>query len=362
LKLINDILDLAKIESGTVAIDPSDVSIADLEQYVERTFRPVAESKSLAFAIEVDPRTPGSFHTDSKRLQQILRNLLSNAFKFTERGGVTLCVGVATEGWSADNEPLNRAASVVAFSVTDTGIGIPTEKQHIIFEAFQQADGSTSRRYGGTGLGLAISREIARVLGGEIAVVSTPGSGSTFKLYLPQSAGALARAMRLRDREQPPPDVTSPLEMALRVDEEIEDDRADLRPNDRVLLIVEDDPSFARVLLEAAHARGFKGIVASRGAAGIALGAGAHAARDHARRPPAGRERVAASQPAEGRSRHPPHPGARDLGPRPARVRPRARRARRRLEAARAGRGEPGPRAHLGLRHPPGEEPAARRG
>src|SRR5262249_47462740 len=152
LKLINDILDLAKIESGTVAIDLSDVLVRDLEQYVERTFRPVAESKTLSFVIEVDPRTPPPLHTDMKRLHPILRNLLSNAFKFTERGGVTLAVGIATEGWSSDNDLLSRAGTVVVFSVTDTGIGIPAEKQHIIFEAFQQADGSTSRRYGGTGL------------------------------------------------------------------------------------------------------------------------------------------------------------------------------------------------------------------
>jgi hypothetical protein len=274
LKLINDILDLAKIESGTVAIDPSDLLLADLEQYVERTFRPVAESKNLIFTIELDPRTPVTLHTDFKRLQQILRNLLSNAFKFTERGGVTLSMGVASEGWNTENELLNRAATVVAFSVTDTGIGIPADKQHIIFEAFQQADGSTSRRYGGTGLGLAISREIARVLGGEIAVVSTPGSGSTFKLYLPQSTSAVARATargRAQARDLPPDVELPPIEVVLAADDAVEDDRNDIRPNDRILLMVEDDPSFARVLLEAAHARGFKGIVANRGAAGIAL-------------------------------------------------------------------------------------------
>src|SRR5262249_42874082 len=141
----------------------------------------------LRFEIDVDPRMPGTLHTDSKRLQQIVRNLLSNAFKFTEHGGVTLRVGLATEGWNPENDVLNRAPTVVVFSVSDTGIGIPMDKQQIIFEAFQQADGSTSRKYGGTGLGLAISREIARVLGGEIAVVSAPNMGSTFKLYVAQS-------------------------------------------------------------------------------------------------------------------------------------------------------------------------------
>src|SRR5437870_5426401 len=187
LKLINDILDLAKIESGTVSVDFASVGMADLEDYVERTFRPVAESKGLGFRVEIDPRMPETLQTDSKRLQQILRNLLSNAFKFTERGNVTLRAGLATEGWNPANETLNRAPSVVVFSVSDTGIGIPPAKQRIIFEAFQQADGSTSRKYGGTGLGLAISREIARLLGGEIGVVSAPDKGSTFKLYLPQS-------------------------------------------------------------------------------------------------------------------------------------------------------------------------------
>src|SRR5262249_13406336 len=205
LKLINDILDLAKIESGTVTVEFTEVGVTDLEEYVERTFRPVAESKNLRFEIEIDPRMPESLQTDSKRLQQILRNLLSNAFKFTEHGGVTLRVGLATEGWNPENELLNRAPTVVVFSVSDTGIGIPADKQQIIFEAFQQADGSTSRKYGGTGLGLAISREIARVLGGEIVVVSAPNKGSTFKLYLPQSRGAVRRRPALPEPQRRPP-------------------------------------------------------------------------------------------------------------------------------------------------------------
>src|SRR3989449_111361 len=185
LKLINDILDLAKIESGTVTVEVGDLTFADLEEYLERTFRPVAESKALDLAITLDPKLPKALRTDSKRLQQILRNLLSNAFKFTERGRVALDIAPAHEGWSPDHYVLNRSLSVVAFRVKDTGIGIQPEKQQIIFEAFQQADGSTSRRYGGTGLGLAISREIARMLGGELSVESRPGEGSTFRLFLP---------------------------------------------------------------------------------------------------------------------------------------------------------------------------------
>src|SRR5580704_3879553 len=187
LGLINDILDLSKIESGTVIVDVGDITFRDLNEYVDRTFRHVAESKKLEFAVNADSSLPREVHTDAKRLQQILKNLLSNAFKFTDKGSVTLDIQSVTSGWNQENQMLTRAKSVVAFSVRDTGIGIPAEKQAIIFEAFQQADGSTSRKYGGTGLGLAISRELAVLLGGEIRLTSMPGGGSTFTLYLPQS-------------------------------------------------------------------------------------------------------------------------------------------------------------------------------
>src|SRR5687767_5285113 len=192
LTLINDILDLSKIESGTVVVDVGDVPFRDLQDYVDRTFRHVAESKRLAFDVELAPNVGRSMHTDAKRLQQILKNLLSNAFKFTDKGRVAMDVRVVSEGWSPDNESLNKARQVISMSVSDTGIGIPPEKQQIIFEAFQQADGSTSRKYGGTGLGLAISREIAQMLGGEIRLHSSPGEGSTFTLYLPQAYNAKA--------------------------------------------------------------------------------------------------------------------------------------------------------------------------
>ena len=185
LTLINDILDLSKIESGTVVMDPSDVRLDELQRYVERTFRHVAEAKGVDFFMRVDPQLPPTMFADMKRLQQVLKNLLSNAFKFTHQGSVTLTMEPVTSGWDPQNETLNRASDVIAISVRDTGIGISPDKQQIIFEAFQQADGSTSRKYGGTGLGLAISRELTRLLGGEIRLVSAPRSGSTFTLFLP---------------------------------------------------------------------------------------------------------------------------------------------------------------------------------
>ncbi|WP_084474194.1 HAMP domain-containing protein, partial [Deinococcus pimensis] len=191
LNLINDILDLSKIESGTVTIDAADVPLRAIRDAVLLTFRHVAEDKKLAFNLDLDPRLPGSLFTDEKRLLQILKNLLSNAFKFTEQGEVKLRVAPVTGGWSADHPTLARGGAVIAFAVSDTGIGIAPDKQRVIFEAFQQADGTTSRKYGGTGLGLAISRELARILGGEIRLESVPGVGSTFTVYLPATFSVL---------------------------------------------------------------------------------------------------------------------------------------------------------------------------
>jgi signal transduction histidine kinase/HAMP domain-containing protein/ActR/RegA family two-component response regulator len=185
LALINDILDLAKIESGTVTLNIDAERFADVADSVERTFRQLAADKGLEFPIVLDEHLPQAIQTDGKRLQQILANLLSNAFKFTAKGEVRLRVEQVSSGWSMGHPVLDRGGPVVAFSVSDTGIGIPPSKQRLIFEAFQQADGSTSREYGGTGLGLSISRELARLLGGEIRVASKPGVGSTFTLYLP---------------------------------------------------------------------------------------------------------------------------------------------------------------------------------
>jgi signal transduction histidine kinase/ActR/RegA family two-component response regulator/HAMP domain-containing protein len=185
LSIINDILDLAKIESGTVTLEISRDPFSDLQDYVERTFRQVAIDKGLDFGVTLDAALPESIETDAKRLQQVLKNLVSNAIKFTERGRVSLHIAPARSGWLPGNARLDGASHVVSFAVTDTGIGIPESKQKIIFEAFRQADGSTGRQYGGTGLGLSISRELSRLLGGEIRVTSTPGKGSTFVLYLP---------------------------------------------------------------------------------------------------------------------------------------------------------------------------------
>jgi HAMP domain-containing protein/signal transduction histidine kinase/DNA-binding response OmpR family regulator len=185
LKLINDILDLSKIESGTVALDIGNWPLTELRPMLERTFRHVAEATRLAFQIDLRPGLPETIPTDPQRLQQILNNLLSNAFKFTEKGKVEFIAEMATSGWNPSNENLNRASQVVAFRVADTGIGIPFDKQQSIFESFAQADGSTSRKYGGTGLGLSICRELTRLLGGEIRLQSEPGAGSIFTVYLP---------------------------------------------------------------------------------------------------------------------------------------------------------------------------------
>jgi CheY-like chemotaxis protein/signal transduction histidine kinase/HAMP domain-containing protein len=286
LSLINDILDLSKIESGMMGIEVGEVSIADITQQLERNFRQLAKDKNLEFVVDRAESLPESIRTDDKRLQQILMNLLSNAFKFTDEGRVTLNIAPAPENETYHLESLNRAKAVTAFSVSDTGIGIPTEKQRIIFEAFQQADGTTSRKYGGTGLGLSISREIARLLGGEIRVNSAPGEGSTFTFFLPNDyvpAGATtapAQQMRASEDNQKREAAWTPLES---VDSEtltllaskpvIQDDRDTILTGDRIVLIVEDDISFASILLDLARDKGFKGLVANSGAMALALAA-----------------------------------------------------------------------------------------
>jgi HAMP domain-containing protein/signal transduction histidine kinase/DNA-binding response OmpR family regulator len=273
MNLISDILDLSKIESGTVSVDAEEVSFVTLQDMVARPFRHEAENRRLSFDLQIDPKLDRSMITDAKRLQQVLKNLLSNAFKFTEQGGVKLSIHPAIGGWSPDHPVLRTAPGVVAFEVSDTGIGIQPEKQKIIFEAFQQADASTNRRFGGTGLGLAISRELSNLLGGEIRLRSAVGVGSSFTLYLPTryvgpsamigaapaavapAAAAALAAVRLAEL---------PIEL-------LPDDRAILQPGDTTLLIVEDDPHYARILADLAHGAGFKVLVAMRGADALAL-------------------------------------------------------------------------------------------
>ncbi len=296
LALINDILDLSKIESGKMDVEVGSVRFHELRDLSMRTFRHVAEGKGLDLSIEVGDNLPAdTIITDGKRLQQVLKNLLSNALKFTEHGTVRLRMERATTGWSASHPILNRVKSVIAFSVTDTGIGIPQDKQRIIFEAFQQADGTTSRKYGGTGLGLSISRELTRLLGGEIRLQSVPGTGSTFTLYLPQTYvaqvsnvksepalppaeaprapsiginGSTPSAEEAFDMILPPPSATPGVVVH---DIEIDDDRNLIRPGDPVLLIVEDDATFARILVDLAHDRGIRALVALRGATALTL-------------------------------------------------------------------------------------------
>jgi CheY-like chemotaxis protein/signal transduction histidine kinase len=271
LNLISDILDLSKIESGTVTVDAEEILTANLLDTVGRPFRHEADNRQLSFTVDVDPNLGRSIVTDSKRLQQVLKNLLSNAFKFTAEGGVRLNVSAALGGWSAEHPVLNHAPAVVAFEVSDTGIGIPLEKQKLIFEAFQQADAGTSRKYGGTGLGLAISRELASLLGGEIHLRSTPGKGSTFILYLPLKYSGPTVAPRV---QTPSPYTVAPALQAAaqeRVIEQLPDDRLNLEPGDAILLIVEDDPHYARVLIDLARDKGFKVLSAARGAEALDL-------------------------------------------------------------------------------------------
>jgi HAMP domain-containing protein/CheY-like chemotaxis protein/signal transduction histidine kinase len=273
LNLISDILDLSKIESGTVTVEPADVYFSNLLDTVARPFRHDAETRALSFEVSLDPELGRSLYTDQKRLQQVLKNLLSNAFKFTEHGGVHLKVSSAKGGWSSEHPVLDQSPMVVAFEVSDTGIGIAPEKQRIIFEAFQQADAGTSRKYGGTGLGLAISRELSNLLGGEIQLRSTPGMGSIFILYLPIRYVGPSSPVRGEPARQALVDRPS---SGIRVvettaPEPVPDDRAELQPGDLSLLLVEDDPHYARVLADLARDQGFKVLVAGRGTDALEL-------------------------------------------------------------------------------------------
>ncbi|MDB5762476.1 MAG: response regulator, partial [Herminiimonas sp.] len=283
LTLINDILDLSKIESGTVTLEVSEYRFQNLRNYVERTFRHMAEAKLISFSVELAEDLPPAMMTDTTRLQQILKNLLSNAFKFTGHGHVSLKIGLVQSGWTSDHPNLCHADAVVAFSVTDTGVGIAADKLQLIFEAFQQADGSTARKYGGTGLGLSISRELARLLSGEIRVESEVSAGSTFTLFLPYNRGGFVNYDLTRQAHPQTPVVNTNViysqepsieqpdgiasvqngRQALSdlSDEASMDDRALIASGDPSVLIVEDDPALAKTLLDFARENNFKGIV-----------------------------------------------------------------------------------------------------
>ncbi len=289
LVLINDILDLARIESGTMLIELTDVPFREILHSTERMFRHLADSKALDFRVELDSELPTSINTDLSRLQQVIKNLLANAFKFTEKGSVKLKIRPADSGWTKGHKQLDAAENVIAFSVHDTGIGIPIDKQRLIFEAFQQADGTTSRKYGGTGLGLSISREIVRLLGGEIRLQSEVGRGSIFTVYLPAKMAAPSSVVKAQQHREPTPIRTTPEPAALapepatavltaemRADlhgqlQEFDDDRNRIRPDDRVVLIVENDLTFASLLLEVIRNRGMKGVISTRGVHALAL-------------------------------------------------------------------------------------------
>ncbi len=273
LTLINDILDLSKIESGTTSVDIAEQRITDLCEDVERTFRGVAQERGLAFRVSVAEDVPSVLETDNTRLMQILKNLLSNAFKFTAHGSVQLELSrVERPGYDG------VVAPYIAFSVVDTGIGIQPDKHNVIFEAFQQADMSTARKYGGTGLGLAISREIAGLLGGEMTLESDPGAGSTFTFFHPLNR--VVRPAEELSAVRPPERTTTRMstrhDLSPAMPEAIEgigsdDDRNIIKPHDRVILIIEDESTFGRILLGLARDRGFKGLFARSGTEGIAL-------------------------------------------------------------------------------------------
>jgi HAMP domain-containing protein/CheY-like chemotaxis protein len=301
LNLINDVLDLSKVEAGKMDVNPTEVAMADVKDFVDRSFSQLADQKGLGFHVELNADLPQTILTDGGRLQQVLKNLLSNAFKFTEQGDVTLTVRRAEKGRRFLNPTLEGSPEVIAFAVADTGVGIAKDKQRLIFEAFQQADGTTSRKYGGTGLGLSISREIARLLGGEIRVESAEGQGSTFTLFLPTryiprqdgpdrdpiSTSTYPSMPRIPETA---PRRTTPVRQVVSRDQRrrptgdalqyrperraipqtvIADDRENIEEGDRTVLVIENDRNFAKVLLDMARDKGYKGVVELDGEAGL---------------------------------------------------------------------------------------------
>ncbi|MDM8541545.1 response regulator [Desulfococcaceae bacterium HSG9] len=280
LNLINDILDLSKVEAGAMQVEFRQIIISDICESLDLSMRQTAQKKNIGFDIRLSEEVPAALYTDQTRLLQILKNLLSNAIKFTAQGEVKLSIERALDGWSPLQEELNLAELVVAFSVSDTGIGIPESKQRIIFEAFQQVDGSISRRYGGTGLGLNIAREMANLLNGELRLTSSsPDEGSTFTLYLPQQKNSSAKLSQRKNssaklskfsKAETEENFNKSPQLS-KVAAEITDDRDNLQPGDTRLLIIEDDNAFANILLDMAHAKGFKGLIAAQGDHGMEM-------------------------------------------------------------------------------------------
>jgi signal transduction histidine kinase/CheY-like chemotaxis protein/CHASE3 domain sensor protein len=263
LSLIDEILDLSKIEAGKMELDRTNVKVDDIVAGMRSLFNPLAKDKNLNFVIEKSAEVPEFFHTDKMRLEQIIKNLLSNAIKFTTAGSVTLNINT------------NEKLGALVFKVTDTGVGIAPEKQGMIFEAFQQADGSTRRKFGGTGLGLSISRELAKLLGGYIDLRSAEGEGSVFTLTLPIDKNKGFEGV-VPQKEQPVVALETPLKKVNHltvgnIPQEIEDDRDHIEPDDKVILIVEDDTPFAKTLLDFTRKRNYKGLVAVRGDVGIEM-------------------------------------------------------------------------------------------
>ena len=272
IQLINDILDLSKIESGYISVEFTSTRLMEITRFVESTFKHISEAKHLKFSIEADENLPEFIDTDPHRLNQILKNLLSNSFKFTERGKVQLRIYKADKNWKIKNVNLDVAETVIAFEISDTGIGISKEKQNIIFEAFQQAEGSTSRKYGGTGLGLSISRGLSDLLGGTIELESEAEQGSKFTLFLPLNySPPLNKHIKvettiLKDHVQSSQVSTvQKSDIELFLEDEIGDDRRDIQPDDKVLLIVENNVIFAKMMLEKAHENGIKAVVTTKG-------------------------------------------------------------------------------------------------
>jgi signal transduction histidine kinase/DNA-binding response OmpR family regulator/CHASE3 domain sensor protein len=265
LSLIDEILDLSKIEAGKMQLEYQTVSIQSMVSNMKALFAPVATEKGISFDTTVSPDVPGTIETDQLRLEQILRNLLSNAIKFTSQGSVSMRVSM-----------VNNNPSFVQFAVKDTGIGIAKEKQQLVFEAFQQADGSTRRKYGGTGLGLSISRELAKLLGGEITLKSDVNEGSEFIVSVPKAKGKSSsnRTDNVSDFDTElvvTKSASEPKYISTEIPENVPDDRKQVRQGDKVILIIEDDVNFAKSLLDYTRKRGYKGIVAVRGDEGIEL-------------------------------------------------------------------------------------------